>query len=450
MVDAEWRSAVRVVEEAELALEIAGRLPPPGQPRDVRVTDLVASRRGFWRAVAPVPIAGDRLERVEAGRQWHRRLGPILARQGALEVRVRREGTVGRIDVLGDRPIEVKTSSQSVAAETLVEARPDYVEQLAMYCALAGRSSGRLVVFGTGREEASEVQVVDFEFAGSEKLRAWVRRRADELRRAWSERRTEGLPACRWYERGCEYRTAGVCDCRPSDPPPMDPVADFVTGLSERGDLADGLRADVAASVEPDSPVLIERFRDLLYPRRVYFERIRAEPELPRPVRDPLEPLDLYERLTAGVEGGPVGDVARIPTAADEPDEEVAGFRGRPFALKVSRSRDALSAEELLDHQPQYALELGARCVATGTSSGWLFLGRERAPDDGQRVRVYRFDFGPMSPFARWWRERRGALEQALARRDPYLAPACPAWMYADCPYRVDCDCASGGPRSQR
>ncbi len=446
----EWRSAVRVQEAPDLARHVLDRLPAPEEPRAVRVTDLVALRRGYWRAVAPVPIEGDRLERVEAGRRWHRRLGPALAREGALEVRVRRDGCVGRIDVLGDLPTEVKTGAQAVPAEELVASRPDQVEQLAMYCALTEREAGRLVVFtGTGDSEG-RAQVVDFEFHGVAPLRAWMCRRSRDLRTAWSEHRTDGLPACRWFDRGCEYRAAGVCDCREDDPPAADPIASLVVGVRPRPDLATRLEEDVRARPVPSGPVVLGRFRNLLYPRRVYFERTRREPEPPLPARDPLEPLDRYEQIAAAVEGGPVGEVALVPSAVDEPDEEVVGFRGAPFLVKVSRARDPPTAEELLAHQPQYGLELGARCVATGTSSALLFLGRERARDERDRLHVFRLEFGPMSPFSRWWLERRTALDRALTRGDPFLAPACPSWMYADCPYRADCGCAAVSPRSQR
>ena len=142
----DWSSVVRVREDGDLSHEIQGRLERSRGLRSVAVTDLLALRRAFWRLSAPpVPVSADRQERMEIGRAWHRRIGVVLAGAGALEVRVRREGLVGRIDALTDRPIEVKTSTMAVGADHLVEERPEYLEQLGMYCALVDGARGRIV-----------------------------------------------------------------------------------------------------------------------------------------------------------------------------------------------------------------------------------------------------------------------------------------------------------------
>ncbi|MGA8543059.1 MAG: hypothetical protein WB947_05935, partial [Thermoplasmata archaeon] len=269
-------------------------------------------------------------------------------------------------------------------------------------------------------------------------------------RHAWVAARPAALPACRWFGRGCEFQDAGVCDCTVAPTGSGSAILEEVKEVRDRDDVAtrvgDRLR-EVPAREESPS---LERFRDLVYPRRTYFERTNppAEAEFPRP--DPREPLDLYGRVTAAVESGPLGEVTRLVSRSEEPEEEVAGFRGTPLLLRTSRGREPARAATLLDYQPQYALELGFRAVATGNRSAFLILGRERAPAGGDPIQVFRYEFTPPTTLARLWRERRGALAAALLARAPSGLPACPEWMYADCPYRSECACGAIGPRSQR
>ncbi len=446
----EWQTAVTVREEVDLAQLLMERLPPVTAPRAVSVTDLVAPRRGYWRAIAPVRLDVERRARIDLGRALHRRLGAALASEGALEVRVRREGVVGRIDLLSDVPVEVKTSSSAVVPDELPNARPDQVEQLAMYCALAGRPAGRLVTLVVGDASEGSIQAVDIAFEDTEPIRTEMQRRAETLRRAWAERRTQELPACRWFGRGCEFQDAAVCDCAGSEPPAGGAILSEVSRVTERSDVAARIESHLR-EIPPraETPTLV-RFRNLLYPRRAYFERTVAETAPERPRRSPSEPPDLYARLTAAVESGPLGDVARLAPRLSEPEEEVGGFRGAPYLVRTSRARDRASPPTLLAAQPQYALELGFRAVATATSVAHLVLGRERATEDRDRVQAFEYRFSPATAFSRLWRERARELELALAARDPRGLPACPEWMYPDCPYRFDCGCGASGTRSQR
>jgi len=445
-----WRSAVSVREDIELAAVLTGRLPPASAPRAVSVTDLLAPRRAFWRAISSVRIPAARQQRVDLGRSIHRRLGAVLSADGALEVRIRREGVVGRIDLLSDVPVEVKTSSSSVEPTRLADARPDQVEQLAMYCALAGRSVGRLLTIVVNGPPGIHTQAVDLRFGPPEALWREIRDRLDRLRRAWADRRATDLPACRWFGRGCEFQDAAVCDCAGTEPfPPLSALSD-VRETSERAELS--LRIDALLRELPESAPAptVHRFRDLLYPRRAYFERTTPEPAVELPPRAPGEPPDLYARLSEAVESGPLGEVARLPPRSDEPEEEVGGFRGVPYLLRTSRARGPASVPALLDRQPQYALELGFRCAATGNATGRLILGREDAPSGRDLVQVFEFRFAPVSVFARRWRERARQLAASLVARAPQELPPCPEWMYLDCPYRPACACGSSGTRSQR
>jgi hypothetical protein len=445
-----WRASVSVHEERELALRLVAQLPAAGTTRAVSVTELVAPRRAYWRAVRPVPFDEERQSRLDRGVATHRRLGMALATEGQLEVRVRRGGIAGRIDLLSDVPVEVKTGASAVEPSDLKEHRPDQVEQLAMYCALASRTGGRLLSLEfaeakTPRARAAEVRVRDLE-----RIRVEMRRRADLLVSAWARGSPDELDACRWKGRGCEYEEAGLCGCTGREPPSAPGILDEISDVRERADLAQGLEARLAEfAQEPPAPQL-RRFRDLVYPRRAYFDRREPVREVARPRSDPRAPLDLYGRVSAAIESGPVGEVSQLPVPAGDPSEDVLGFLGRPVLLRTSRSRTAATGAAILDHQPQYALELGFRAARTGNDTGYLVLGSESAVREADRLQVFRLRFAPLATFERLWHDRAKELTAAEFGHAPAGLPPCPNWMYPDCPYRAECGCAGTEPRSQR
>ena len=449
--EADWSSAVRVREDPTLAQEIQERLGRSLGLRPVAVTDLLAPRRAFWRLAAPpVPVPADRQERMEIGRAWHRRFGTLLAGTGALEVRIRREGLVGRIDVLTDRPIEVKTSTMAVGADHLLEERPEYVEQLGMYCALVGGTRGRVVSLAVHDDRVDEVRTVEAAFHHPRGILDEMRHRAALLRSSWESRKPEGLPRCPFYDRGCEFRASSVCDCtgREEEPP-----SKILAGLADlRSDPEEDRRFQtvlVGTSLAGSGPV-VARFREMIYPRRAYFERTQPLPPAEKWV-SPLEaPPDAYARLVEAIETGPVGEVARRPSRTPEPEEEVAAFRGDPFLLRTSRARNPPRAEQLVARYPQYALELGFRCAVTGATQGRVFLTFEReraAPDE---VHAFEIRFTSVTPFARRWRAQVQAFTRALAAGTPGELLPCPGWMYQTCAYRDACACDAGAGRSQR
>lgn len=415
------------------------------------VTDLLSLRRAFYRSVGPmVPIPAARQARMERGRSVHRSFGSRLSEGGILEARVRRDGLVGRVDILAEIPIEVKTATALVASTDILAQRPDHVEQLGMYCALVNQPTGRLLTLVVGPTSVSEVQALDISFRSTSTVLEEMRRRADLFRAAVGEGRVDGLPRCPWFRRGCEYEEASVCNCQGDEEPPTSFLTEVTESPRLRQDVGERVRSALSEMTLSVGAPTIERFREVLYPRRAYFDRTvppSVSPETKAPATS--EP-DFWSRLTEAVEGGPPGEVARLPAKSAEPEEEVVGFRRRPMLVKTSRAWERFRETELVRRAPQYILELGLRCAVTGSDSGLVVVGFERADVPRDRIQVLEVRFTSMNPFSRLFRERSRDLAEALRQRNPTGVAPCPAWMAEGCPYRLECGCGPPGARLTR
>ncbi len=446
---AELRTAVDIRLDGVLSAELAARAGRSAPQPTLGVTDLVASRRAYWRRVGPpIPISAERTLARERGQYFHTAVGRALARDGPIEVRVRRDGIAGRVDALAAVPTEVKTGAELVEPDHLRRARPDHLEQLAMYCGLLDRSEGRLLYLRLAGSTVDAVRAIDIEVRDRAGVAAELLRRAAELRASLLAHDPSPLPRCRWFGRGCEFEQAGVCGCSGSEPIENERILDAVGTIAERTEVAARVAAALPAG-EPDaeSPAF-GRYRDLLYPRRAFFERtVPHDPEQEPPPRPPSG--DTYQRLLDVVESGPTGEVAGLATVPDAPTEDVVGFRGAPVLLRTSRAWDPIAPEELMDRSPQYVLDIGLRCVATGATSGRVIVAYERAVVEADRFAVYEIGLRTPTPFSRLWRERSGEIRRAIASGTASLATACPAWMAEDCPYAAVCGCGDAG-RSQR
>jgi len=414
------------------------------------VTDLLSPRRAFWRRMrGPAPLPLEREARLERGRSWHRRLGDAVAAEGRLEVRLRRGSLSGRIDLLADVPVEIKTNEVGPSSAGSID-WPDQVEQLAIYCAALDSPTGRLVHLSTPEGRPPEVSVGELKFRDLGAVDEEIRGRVRDLREALESERTEALPRCRWIEVGCEYRTQGLCDCRGDEEEGPGTILASLEGRTPRPEIA--ARWSAALRERPDpAPPWPDRFRELLYPRRAYFDRTAGRPAIGVPPRPAGAPLDAYERTMAALEGSAAGDLHRLRSGAGAPAEEVLAWRGEPCAVRSSRLRTRLTAADLVSRFPQYVVDLGFRCAATGAPGGTLFLGHDAPARGAPSLQVYRLELGSSLPaLSAASRDRAAALESAISRKDPAGLPACADWMVAECAYRSDCGCPADTGRSQR
>lgn len=439
-------AALEVELDAALSHELRERSRALEGLGSVWVTDLLDPRTAYFRARVPQPIPPERLEAIAHGRDRHEAFERAAAEVAFREVRVFREGIVGVIDVFEEMPTEVKTSSSFPGASELAAQRPAYLEQVAMYCALADRPEGRLVLLrpepsGADLLVAYRLRVVDVA-----RVRGEMGRRRDALRSAFAHDDPSGLPACRWFGRGCEYRATSACPCTGSerllDPAILDAIGAIETDPEESARL----NARLGAVPDPgDRSPAVPRFTNLLFPRRAYF-RARASTDEEGPAAPGRAGSDdLYRHLVAVLDSGAPGESTREAPQVPWVRERVGLFRGEPVLLKVTRARSIPAATELRSRQPHYFVDLALRCAAARRDSGWLVLGSERASSVEERVRAIHVRV-PLRPA---WEaiggQRARDLERALhGDSDPLELPACPGWMFESCPYRDRCRC--GGP----
>ncbi len=438
---------VDVREEAALTAELTARLRSGSGRRALSVTELLLPRPAYWRRTsAPVPAPLARQARMNLGRAWHRAFEAVLAAEGPTEVRVRRDGVSARIDHLAGIPLEIKTGATPVGAD-LARERPEWVAQLALYCALVGGSEGRCAYLRLSAGGRPAVSAFEVRFRSYERLRALLGDSEARLRTALEGRDPTPLPRCAWFGRGCEFQTAGVCACRGSEPAESLEFGSEIETVAEAPEL--GARWTGALAPEPPAAERWARFRELLYPRRTYFEQRDEGPEPPGEAPG-FGPPDLYDRLLEALEGGPPGEVASLPPQGTGPEEEVVGWRDHPYLLKVSRAWDRYAPAEIASRFPQYELELGFRCARAGRSNGLVIVGYERAERDDDRLQVLSFAFRERDRWGERWNERAEALDRALQDAAPLGLPACPRWMADSCPYAAVCGCAERETRSQR
>ena len=440
MIEPEWNSTVALTEDPELERLFLDRLRDRPSQIPVRVTDLLDLRRAFGRVVTPVPVSAEQEERYVEGRGFHIAAERRLAPPGKIEVHVRRGGVAGQIDLWTDRPVEIKSSANVLTGvESIL--RRSYIDQLAIYCSLVDLPRGRLIVLQTAGDAAVDVSAYACEFRSMSATKERIMGRAELLREAWKHRSADGLPRCAWQGHGCEFEAQGVCACTGIEPeaPPL-VASDDMTVEREDSEI-DRLRSTLLPLSRP-APRGAERFRDLLYPRRAYFERM--EPlERPRPAVTESAAVEepTYLKLRGVLEEGPIGDLYHVLPEGGVPNEAVLVYLGDPILLRVSRAWRVPSPENLLRDHPHYMLDLGLRAAAIGRSMGWLVLCYERQSEWSDRIKIYRVHFPKITPFARIFRGRSLGLDRALLESDPRLLPACPAWMVEDCPYIERCGC---------
>jgi hypothetical protein len=449
-------AAAQVRWDPALSREIALRLFAPDRLRPVSITELLDPRPGFFRIYHPLPASEEREARLELGRSLHERAEQVVSPSGRREARLAREGIVGRVDLLADRPIEIKsTGSAWPTASELPNARPQYLEQLGMYCALLDRPEGRLVLLRSHGEGVPEIAVVEATFGDLPATRERMRERAEEYRTAITARDPTGLPRCGWFDRGCEYQSAGVCPCH-GDERPMEPIAIGTVGTLANAPIeAAEIRSRWESAVAAPG-FQFRTYSEAVYPRRTFYERtVELPPGSPTRWVPPVAPggdaqRSMFLQLRDLLDMEFASEVEERTPPGDLPAEGVLLFRREPWLLKTSRVRAPPDPAELGRKHPTYLIELGLRCAALGRPAGYLCVGYERVAPEAGPVRIYRVEFGTNGAWRNLLEQRRRAIEASIRAGRPFELTPCPDYMFEGCPYRAYCGEGGVAPAAAR
>lgn len=401
------------------------------------MTDLVNPRQAFFRWTRPdIQPSPARLQLMLSGSGFHELFERLVSTEDYVEQFVERDEIVGRIDIYDSLPTELKTTG-SIPTDILAS-RPGYIDQLAMYCVLAGRSEGRLVVYQRGPAGIpAGLRAFDVSYRDPGAIAAEMIRRRDALRRALEVNEPRDLPRCEWFDLGCDYK--GVCACDSASP------LSRLTGEGVRILENAGLAASFSSLLTRDLPAQSAfRLNDLIFPRKAAFERKASEDEESVPVLDPAIEVQLVKLERRGFAGALFGALRfGVPGAFSRLTVQLRGlrgwvntYRGAPTILRTSKFRDMVQRARLGDAFPHYIDRLAIECALAGQERGRLIVYYEQLP--GDKFMVYDLEFRDLGTI-RQEADRRLALLEAGA--NPLDLPACPRWMSKFCLYAPRCGC---------
>lgn len=192
---------MKLRENRELWERIVGPLRQPHQREGIHVTDLTGCLdRAYWSRVMPRESGEAFAVTVSIGRWIHEALGVSVFR----EMPVEKDGIIGRIDFILDKPVEVKTTM----SERIM---PEWIEQIMAYAYMYGVKEYYLVVV---RMRSKRIECYTLEFTDEELRENWeiLLSRKERLLEALEKREPPKYGPPGWRCKECPYRD--VCEIR--------------------------------------------------------------------------------------------------------------------------------------------------------------------------------------------------------------------------------------------
>lgn len=416
--------------------ELTEALNAPSPRHRISVTDLVNPRQAFFRRTHPeVTPPPDKAQLMLAGTGFHDLFGRAVSSEEFLEQFLEFEGIVGKVDIFEDVPIELKTTGS--IPKDIVASRPSYVDQLGMYCTMAGQPLGRLLVYRRQRAAApGELKAFQAEFLDLEPIAQEMRRRRDALQEALDAGDPMLLGRCDWLAIGCDYHAICGCEEAPGLGRMVKPAG---VRLQEVPEVAQRLLA--LASDDAPSPSL--RLNSLVFPRKAFFEATALQ-EGPRKTTIEEQLPDFEQRgflsaLFGALQRGTHRRFQLEPVTLGSLHDLVRTYGGAPTLLRGPRWREMAERERLAQAFPHYLDRLAFECALTGSETGRLLLYYPLIP--GDKWMVYDVHFTDLEAIQAEASRRVALLESGASPED---LPACPNWMARYCEYAPRCGCGDG------
>lgn len=415
--------------------ELAEALRVQRARRRIAVTDLVNPRQAYFRRMHPeIAPSETRLQLMLSGTGFHELFGHVVSSEEFIEQFLEFEDIVGKVDIYEDVPTELKTTGS--IPEDVSVSRPGYIDQLGMYCTMAKKPLGRLVICKRSAwGQVPEMKCFRVEFLDLDAVAGEMRRRRDLLRDALDRKDPSALPLCEWVTLECDYLP--VCGCETASLGRR-VVTPGEYEIVEDGEATTGLIEKLKAR----RPIVSKGFRlnDLVFPRKAAFERLREEEEAPEESLEErlsgFQRRGLADALYSALRYGTPGSFRGTPVALRELRGIVRTYRGSPTLLRTVRSPVMIAREYLSERFPHYFERLAFECALVGTEKGRVIMYYENIPND--KFMVYDVSFRDLREIVAEADRRLGLLESGA---DPVALPACPAWMAPRCRFAPGCGC---------
>ncbi len=417
--------------------ELAGAIGKQRGRRRISVTDLLNTRQAFFRRTRPeIQPPPERIQAMLSGTGFHELFGKAVSTVEFREQFVEMDGIVGKIDIYEDVPTELKTTT--FIPDDIVADRPGYIDQLGMYCTMTASATGRLIIYKRpGRVQPATLRAYDVVYSEPRAIKGEMHRRRDLLEEALATGSPSGLPACEWFESGCDYEK--VCDCGKAQAwGPV--VARAGVALTENHSLVESVGSRLQGGSAPPRGF---RLNDLVFPRKAALERKPADVEEESPETDierrlaDLDRQGFYGALTEAIRFGVPGAFSRTVVELGTVTGWVSTYRGVPTILRATKLADLVDARRVPDVFGHYVDRLAIECALTGQERGRIVVYYQSMPDE--KFMVYDVGFTRLKEIVVEAERRLALLEAGAPTRE---LPPCPAWMSRFCSFAPACGCA--------
>ena len=406
-------------------------------PYRISVTDLLNLKQAYFRRKYPEIVPPlEKQQLMWAGTGFHKTFGSAVSSEEYLEQFVEAEGIVGKIDIYEKIPVEVKTTSTPVDTKDLLKYRPNYIEQLGMYCAMVNAHEGEIIIYQRQGEESpstSPLLVYHVTFPDLGAIREEMRRRRDLLVQALISNDPSNLPVCPWLKKQCDY--SQVCDCATTSVPALHEIAELAGEIYVDSMTCEQLLSKMAGS----QPSQLFGINDIVFPRKAYFERLKLSEGVREEKEEYLRSMDergFLDALRDSLRYGAPGEAQRIPVKHAPLVDLVQIWRNLPTILRDPKFSSLVERERLPRAFPHYFLRLGFDCALTENTKGRLLLYYVRVPKEDAKLMVYDVNFRNLNAVKAEALCRLELLEKATSHLE---LPKCPSWMCPYCDYRLEC-----------
>jgi hypothetical protein len=406
-------------------------------PYRISVTDLLNLKQAYFKRKYPeITPPLEKQQLMWAGTGFHKTFGSAVSSEEYLEQFVEADGIVGKIDIYERIPVEVKTTSTPLDTKDLLKYRPTYIEQLGMYCAMVNAHEGEIIIYQRPVEESpstSPLVVYHVSFPDLEAIREEMRRRRDLLAQALIANDPSNLPVCPWFSKQCDY--SQVCDCATTSAPASHEIADLAGEIHVDSKTCQQLLTKMAGS----QPSQMFGINDIVFPRKAYFERLKAGQEVREEKEEYLRSMDelgFLDTLRDSLRFGAPGEAERIPVKHAQLADLVQTWRNLPTILRGPKFSSLVERERLPRTFPHYFLRLGFDCALTNHNQGRLLVYYVKVPKEDAKLMVYDVTFKNLNAVKAEALRRLELLKKATS---PLQLPKCPSWMCPYCDYRLEC-----------